>query len=246
MIDAMPEHRRRAPRQAEADRNDRALLQAAREVLAVDGAHASVAAIAARAGVGIGSLYRRYRTKEELFQRLSELALDHWNEAAEQGLAAPDPWEGLTRYFITACIEFGQGSLAPIAGTIEVTKEMWAKSNRSDKLLAALVTRAHDAGILRPDVTPVDISLLIEQLGRSPVLDQLRQQGRDDLIEAATDARKRIIAIALDGLRAVNTRPLPGHPPTNQLFTERWIHRAEASQHIASTVDPGPIPGDSE
>jgi AcrR family transcriptional regulator len=57
---------RRAPRAAEAERNDRALLQAAREVLSTDGAHASVAAIAKRAGVGIGSLYRRYRSKEEL------------------------------------------------------------------------------------------------------------------------------------------------------------------------------------
>ncbi|MFU8854417.1 TetR/AcrR family transcriptional regulator [Micromonospora sp. SL1-18] len=223
----MSEQRRRAPRQVEAERNDRALLQAAREVIAADGAHASVAAIAARAGVGIGSLYRRYRTKEELFQRLSALSLDNWNEAAEQGLAADDPWDGLAG-FITACIEFGQGSLAPIAGTIEITTEMWAKSDRSDELLAAIVARAHQAGVLRPDVTPVDISLLIEQLGTSPALDQLRKQGHDDLIDAATNARKRIIAIALDGLRAVHATPLPGQPPTNQLFTERWERRPDA------------------
>ncbi|MFD1936797.1 MULTISPECIES: TetR/AcrR family transcriptional regulator [Nonomuraea] len=220
----MPEHRRRAPRQAEAERNDRALLQAAREVLAADGVHASVAAIAARAGVGIGSLYRRYRTKEELFQRLSELSLDNWNNAAAQGLAADDPWEGLTG-FITECIEFGQGSLAPIAGTIEISAQMRAKSERSDALLAALVARAHEAGVLRPDVTPVDVSLLIEQHGTSPVLEQLRKQGRKDLIEAAVQARTRIVAIALDGLRAVHTEPLPGHPPSERLFTERWDPR---------------------
>ncbi|WP_433501222.1 TetR/AcrR family transcriptional regulator [Sphaerimonospora sp. CA-214678] len=217
---------RRAPRQAEAERNDRALLRAAREVLAADGAHASVAAIAARAGVGIGSLYRRYRTKEELFQRLAELSLDSWNEAAERGLAAEDPWEGLAG-FITACIEFGQGSLAPIAGTIEVTERMQAKNDRSDELLAALVDRAQAAGTLRPDVTPVDISLLIEQLGRSPVLDQMRKQGHEELIEAAVQARERIVAIALDGLRAVHTRPLPGDPPSDRLFTERWALPAE-------------------
>lgn len=227
MIGVMSETRRRAPRQAEAERNDRTLLQAAREVIAADGAHASVAAIAARAGVGIGSLYRRYRTKEELFQRLSVLSLDNWNEAAEQGLAVDDPWDGLAG-FITACIEFGQGSLGPIAGTIEVTKEMRAKFDRSDKLLAAIVARAHEAGVLRPDVTPVDISLLIEQLGTSPALDQLRKQDHDDLIDAAMNARKRVIAIALDGLRAVHTHPLPGRPPTNQLFTERWERRPHA------------------
>src|SRR3954470_17541603 len=106
----MTERSRRAPRQAEAERNDRALLAAAREVLAVDGAHASVAAIAARAGVGIGSLYRRYRTKEELFQRLMSLSLDQWIEAAERGLAHDDPWEGLA-YYVTAGIEISSGSL---------------------------------------------------------------------------------------------------------------------------------------
>ncbi|MGW4802048.1 TetR family transcriptional regulator [Nonomuraea sp. NPDC004297] len=213
--------RRRAPRQAEAERNDRALLAAAREVLAADGAHASVAAIAARAGVGIGSLYRRYRTKQELFQRLCVLSLDSWNDAAERGLAAQDPWEGLAG-FVTACVEFGQGSLAPIAGLIEVTEEMRAKSDRSDELLAALVTRAQEAGAIRPDVTPVDISLLIEQLGTSPVLDQLRRQGREDLLAAAGHARRRIITITLDGLRTIHAGPLPGPAPTERLFTERW------------------------
>ncbi len=221
MIDVMPERSRRAPRHAESERNDRALLQAAREVIAADGVHASVAAIAARAGVGIGSLYRRYRTKEELFQRLSVLALDNWNRAARQGLAADDPWDGLTR-FITTCIESGQGSLGAIAGTVTVTTEMQVKHDESDRLLAALVTRAHTAGVLRKDVTPVDISLLIEQLGTSPVLEQVRRAGRSDLIDAAGSARTRLITIALDGLRTVHTRPLPGQPPSDRLFTERW------------------------
>lgn len=223
MIARMPDPRRRAPRQAEAERNDRALLDAAREVLAADGAHASVGAIAARAGVGIGSLYRRYRTKEELFQHLAALSVEHANRAAERGLAADDPWDGLAG-FIAACVEFGQGSLGPVAGTIEVTDEMRAAAERSDHLLASLVGRAHDAGVLRADVTPVDISLVIEQLGRSPLLDQLRRQQRDDLVAAAVAARRRVIAIALDGLRAAHGHPLPGDPPDARLFTERWRH----------------------
>ncbi|SEU47123.1 TetR/AcrR family transcriptional regulator [Nonomuraea wenchangensis] len=203
-----------------AERNDRTLLQAARDVLAEDGAHASVAAIATRAGVGIGSLYRRYKTKEELFQRLSLLSLDHWNEAAEQGLADSDPWAGLTA-FIHSCVAFGQGTLAPVAGTIEVTQEMSAKARRGDELLDELVRRAHQAGVLRRDVTAVDISLLIEQFGRSPVVDQLRKQGRGDLLPAAAEARRRLIAIALDGLRPGHG-PLPGSPPGEELFTGRW------------------------
>jgi AcrR family transcriptional regulator len=88
--DAVSEGRRRA-RRAEAERNDQALLEAAREVLAEDGAHASVAAIAARAGLGIGSLYRRYRTKEELFQRLCTIALNGLRASATHPLPGFPP-----------------------------------------------------------------------------------------------------------------------------------------------------------
>lgn len=205
----------------EAENNDRALLRAAREVLATDGAHASVAAIAARAGVGIGSLYRRYRSKEELFQHLCAVALDQWLEFAEHGLAHDDPWEGLVHY-VESSIDVGPGSLAPIAGTIEVTEEMAAKAIRSDEAVDALVSRAHAAGVLRPDATAIDLSLLIEQLSKSPLVEQLASQGHDDLAEAGLNARRRLTAIALDGLRAPAWRPLPGAPPTDDLFTRRW------------------------
>ncbi len=213
--------RRRPPRRADADRNDHALLQAAREVLATDGAHASVAAIAAQAGVGIGSLYRRYRTKEELFERLTMLAIGHWSDTAEAALGNPDPWAGLAD-FIAACVHFGQGTLAPLAGSIEVSAEMRTQSQRGDELFAALVERAHTAGVLRPDVTAVDIVLLIEQLGRSPLVDQMRRQQREELVAPATAARTRLIAIAVDGLRAGHPNQLPGEPPSDRLLTGRW------------------------
>jgi AcrR family transcriptional regulator len=217
----MNQRTRTAARRADAQRNDRALVQAAREVLAADGAHASVAAIAARAGVGIGSLYRRYRSKDELLQHLCLVALDQWLQAAREGLAHHDPWEGLAHY-ITTGIDRGPGSLAPIAGTIELTQEMATRSRQGDEAVEALVARAHAAGVLRPDATAVDISLLIEQLSRSPLLEQLERQGRTDLTEQAVNARNRLVAIALDGLRTTASEPLPGSAPSDLLFTERW------------------------
>jgi AcrR family transcriptional regulator len=216
-------------RQAETERNDLALLRAAREVLAEDGVHASVATIAARAGVGIGSLYRRYRTKQELFQRLCAIALHDYLTAADEALTFDDPWDGLTHYILKA-ISFGPGSLAAIAGNIEVTPEMAALNAQGDDAVEALVARAHRAGVLRPDVSAVDIALLIEQLGRSPMLEQLNRQGRADLIEAATNARSRIIAIALDGLRTPAAQPLPGTAPDYQLFSERWTPDTEPAR----------------
>jgi AcrR family transcriptional regulator len=216
---------RRGRRQAEVESNDRALLDAAREVVAIDGAHASVAAIAARAGVGIGSLYRRYRTKEELLQRLVLTGLDRWLAAAEAGLAHDDPWEGLAHYVLTG-IDLGQGSLGAIAGTIEMTEEIMERNRRCDEAVDALVARAHTAGVLRPEVTRTDLHLLIEQLGKSPMIDQLRQQGRTDLVDMATRARARINAIALDGLRAGSPHRLPGGPAEDALLSGRWERRA--------------------
>lgn len=212
---------RRTYRQAETEANDRALLEAAREVVAVDGVHASVAAIAKRAGVGIGSLYRRYRTKEDLFQRLIVISLDQWLAAAEAGLAHDDPWDGLAHY-VLAGIDIGQGSLGAIAGTIKITDEMAEKNRCCDTAVDALMARAHAAGVLRPDVTRIDLHLLIEQLGKSPMIDQLRRQNRTDLVEAATRARARINAIALDGLRAGAPRRLPGRSPDPALLSRRW------------------------
>ncbi|MEV0643825.1 TetR family transcriptional regulator [Phytomonospora sp. NPDC050363] len=212
---------RRAPRQAEAERNDRALLRAAKEVLAVDGAHASVAAIAARAKVGIGSLYRRYRTKEDLFRHLLSVTLDQYLEAAEAGLAIEDPWEGLAHY-VHAVLDFGPGSLAPIAGTIALSPEIEEKNRKGDEAVAALVDRAHAAGVLRADASLIDVELLIEQLGKSPLLDQLGAQGRTELLGAAANARARLTAIALDGLRAQGNPPLPGEAPGYELFSARW------------------------
>jgi AcrR family transcriptional regulator len=216
---------RRTHRQAEAEANDRALLDAAREVVATDGAHASVAAIAARAGVGIGSLYRRYRTKEDLFQRLVVISLDRWLAAAQAGLAHDDPWDGFAHY-VLAGIDIGQGSLGAIAGTIKVTDEITEKNRHCDAAVDALIARAQAAGVLRPDVTRTDLHLLLEQLSKSPMIDQLRRQGHFDLVDAASHARARINAIALDGLRTGAPHPLPGEPPSAALLSQRWQRQA--------------------
>ncbi len=184
----------------------------------MDGVHASVASIAARAGVGIGSLYRRYRSKDELFQHLVEIALDQWTEIAEQALTKDDPWDGIVHYVTSAV---GMGSLAPLAGKVTITEEMAAKNARSDKAFEALVANAHEAGVLREDVTLVDVLLIIEQLTKSPLIEQLQQQGREDLLEAARNAQQRVTAIALAGLRP-SDQPMPGEPPGMNLFTERW------------------------
>jgi AcrR family transcriptional regulator len=206
-------------RQAEARRNDLVVLEAARDVFTAQGAGAPISAVAERAGVGMGTLYRRYGSKTELLQRLCVLAMEQALAAADDALGADDPWDGLAGY-IRACVELRSGALAALAGQIETTAGMRSTARRGMARLEEIVARAHRAGRLRPDVTTLDISWLIEQFSRrSP--DQLEP-------DEERNVRSRLVAIALDGLRtrpAVSpppAEPLPGRPPSRRHYVERW------------------------
>src|SRR5215470_19403714 len=117
-------------RQAEARRNDLAVLDAARDVFAAQGADAPISAVAGRAGVGMGTLYRRYGSKTELLQRLCVLAMEQALDAARTALQEEDPWTGLADY-ICACVEMRSGALAALAGQVEATDGMRATAQRS-------------------------------------------------------------------------------------------------------------------
>jgi AcrR family transcriptional regulator len=220
----------RRGRQAEAERNDRLVLDAARAVVARYGPDAPVSAIAEQAGVGMGSLYRRYGSKADLLRHLCMLAMNDTIQAAEQALRQADPWAGLAGY-VRACVAQGTGTLGALAGSFETTQDMWAASKRSRDLLAQLVRRAHRAGELRSDVTVLDIAWMIETLGRS--------RSRD-LSEEDAVIRQRITTIAIDGLRAgPNSQPaspLPGPPPTIRHYERRW--QADSADSLGSSGSP--------
>jgi AcrR family transcriptional regulator len=224
--------RPRRGRQAEAERNDRLVLEAARDVFAAHGAGAPISAVAERAGVGMGSLYRRYGSKVELLQRLCVLAMEEAIAAAEEGLAEDDPWSGLAHY-VKRCVAFRSGALAPLAGTIETTPAMWRTARRGRGLLEELVARAHRSGDLRDDVASLDIAFLIEQLGR---------RRADESTDGKAGVRDRLLAIALDGLRARDdAEPLPGAPPTAAQYEARW--RAAAGRATAKRSASRPARG---
>lgn len=202
-------------RQAEARRNDRTVLEAARDVFSAQGADAPISAVAERAGVGMGTLYRRYGSKAELLQRLCVLAMRQGLEAADEALSTADPWTGLTGY-IAACIEMRSGALASLAGQVEVTAEMQATAERGIVAMTEIVARAQRAGYLREDVSPLDISYLIETFSRRP-----RGAGGADEGEER-NVRSRLLAVVLDGLRPGAATPLPGRPPSRDRYVARW------------------------
>ena len=218
-------------RHIEAARNDLLVLEAARDVVAAYGADAPVSAIAARAGVGVGSLYRRYGSKTDLLRHLCLLAMRQYVEAAHTALREADAWAGLVGY-IRACVEHRVGALSGLAGTIDPTEEMGRLARLAGDLRDELVVRAHRSGALRADATSMDVTWLIELFAR-------REPGGPG--PEGESVRQRLLCIAVDGLAgAPPTAPLPGSPPGARRHHERrWETAAGSSVGVGVGVGAG-------
>jgi AcrR family transcriptional regulator len=191
-------------RQAEAARNDGRILAAAREVF-VDDPTAPIAAVARRAGVGIGALYRRYPSKEDLLRALCADGLARYTRAAEGALALDgDAWARF-RAFMEAAVEADASSLTRrLAGTFAPTPELYAAAAYAGELNVRLFGAAQAAGAIRADADVNDVALIHEQLASLRLGDH----------ERTRELRRRYLALALDGLRPGAAHPLPQAAPT--------------------------------
>ncbi|MFE2318821.1 TetR/AcrR family transcriptional regulator [Streptomyces sp. NPDC059441] len=205
-------------RRREADRNDARLLQAAREVFAELGWDAPVSEIARRAGIGMGSLYRRYPSKELLAQRMRIVGMEQLVVQARTALAEePDPWTAFTRFLRdTLSAQGAGGPLLPlVGGRLPATDEIVDAAARLRAALDDLVDGAHRTGVLRADFTSSDIPLLLEHLtARIPVTD-----------ERATALHLRYLDLILTGLHTSATdgpTELQGPAPDWTELSELW------------------------
>ena len=205
----------RAPlsgRRAEAARNDRRILDAAREVFVADPSAPS-AAVAARAGVGIGALYRRYGSKEELLRRLCAEGQRQYIAEVEAALADEgDPWVAFTGFMRRIVNADTHSLVLRLAGTFVPTDEMYRNGQRAEELNVQLFERTRAAGAIRPDVEAVDIALLFEQLAAVRVADE----------ERTRQLRRRYLALVLDAIHASSGSPLPGPAPSWEELGLRW------------------------
>jgi AcrR family transcriptional regulator len=151
-------------RRAEAARNDERILESARAVFIADPG-APISAVAEHAGVGVGALYRRYESKEDLLRRLCADGLQRFIAAAEAALADyGDPW-GAFADFMRRCVDADTNSLTQrLAGTFTPTEDLYREAGRAHGLLTALFDRTQAAGALRPDLVVNDVGLLLEQV----------------------------------------------------------------------------------
>lgn len=199
-------------RKAQAARNDKTILEAARAVFIADPT-APIAAVAERAGVGISALYRRYPSKEDLLRKLCGDGLNTYISVVEQALADDgDPWEAFAQFMRNAVDAETASLTLALAGTFTPTPELFEAATRANELSVQLVERTHAAGALRPDVGNADLGLIIEQLAAI----HLGDGARTKLL------RQRYLTIVLDGLRAPGRSELPGPGPTDEELTVRW------------------------
>lgn len=183
-----PEQQQARTTRRDAERNYQRVLEAAREVFGESGAEASMEEIATRAGVGVGTVYRRFASKDALIDELLRLSMETMLRAADAALAAP-PEAGLEQYLHATGQEFA--SHARYAGLLLTRTADPAARARLREAVEELTRRAVGASSVAPDVTAADVMALI--------------WGLRGLVQAETDlppdAWHRYLAIHLAGLR---------------------------------------------
>ena len=149
----------RKPR-ADAVRNRERVLEAAKAVFSAGGAEASLEAVARRAGVGIGTLYRHFPTREALYEAVYRREVEQHGELAEQLKNEARPVDGLRRW-LSSNVEFvatKKGMAAALALAAHGSPELHSYTfDRLTKALGALLGRAVAAGEIRADVSPEDL-----------------------------------------------------------------------------------------
>ncbi len=179
----------RKPKRADARRNYEALLEAARAAFADAGTAASLEEIARRAGVGIGTLYRHFPTRQDLFEAVYVNEVDALCRSADD-LADLAPWDAFVAWI---------DRFATYAATKKaVAEQLIADGGRDNPIFKScrtaisaagepLLARAQQAGSARRDASFDDV---------------LRLLGGVTMLDVPKEQMRRVLGIAVDGLRA--------------------------------------------
>jgi AcrR family transcriptional regulator len=204
-------------RRGQAARNDERILAAARAVFVADPG-APIAAVADRAGVGISALYRRFRSKDELLQRLCGDGLELYIAAAEAAVASDGEPGEVFAEFMRRVVECDTHSLTvALAGTFPPTEHLNERARHAGELNTQLVAWARAAGAIRPELEPTDLGLIFEQLAAVKSNDEAR----------TGELRRRYLALILEAIRRP-TGTLPGPAPRPGEFASRWIPKTRS------------------
>ncbi|MBO2460692.1 TetR/AcrR family transcriptional regulator [Actinomadura violacea] len=177
------------PLRADALRNRAKVLAAAEDVFAEQGTSASTEEVARRAGVGIGTVFRHFPTKESLLEAVLVALLERLAGEARELASAPDPGEAFYRFFARVVSQ-----AATKQALTEALAEAGVDARRATgrtgpdvrDAIGALLEPAQRAGAVRPDIGPAEVTALLAGISYAAG----RAGGSDD-----------VLRIAFDGLR---------------------------------------------
>jgi AcrR family transcriptional regulator len=191
------ETRTRRPR-ADAVRNRERVLEAAKEVFSAGGPEASLEAVARTAGVGIGTLYRHFPTREALFEAVYRREVQQLADLAEKLKQEAEPLDALRRWMRSNVrfVATKKGMTAALALAAYKPSELFSFSfDRLTRAVGGLLDRAIAAGEIRDDISPED--LIRALVGMCYMHDQPGWQ----------TSVLRLVDVFIDGLRIRPDRP---------------------------------------
>ncbi len=195
-------------------------MQAAREVFAERGLAGTFHDVANRAGVGLGTVYRRFPAKGDLIEAAFQDRLAEFADTIEAALEAPTGWDGLVEVLRTAA-----GLYATDRGLRDVAlangfgpRHFARAGDRLEPLMRRLVDRARDEGSLRPDLTAEDLPIVLTMLS------ELATHGEP----VRPGIHSRYLNLILAGLRAPAAADLGAPLDRDELdaIARRWLPRA--------------------
>lgn len=201
-----------APRpalRADAERNRRRLLEAARQAVAEEGPEVTIEAIAARAGVGVGTVYRRFASKQALLEAVAGDRIAKIERACCNARDQTDPWDGfcqLARFLVETQTRdrgfvhaVGEQLVGPDGQLANAGQHAFAS-------VAEVIVRAQRTGAMRADIDLGGVLWLLSSLAASanPILARL--------VENPDQTRRHSLTVVLDGLRADHASPLRTRP----------------------------------
>jgi len=182
------------PLRADAERNRAKILEAAADVFAGAGLEATLHDVAARARVGVGTVYRRFPDKEALLGALFDDKLRMVIEVAERATHEPDSWAALVG-FLRALTEMQSENrgLHEVLNGSEYCQDRVAEARTEfAPLIDRLLARAQADGHVRADLEPSDLTVILLMLNAVALFSH----------EARPDLWERQLELVLEGLRA--------------------------------------------
>ncbi len=192
-VEVAPEHEPR-PMRADARRNYELLVASAREVFAAEGSEASMEAIARRAGVGVGTLYRHFPRRIDVVEAVYRTDVDGLVERAAELEDVDDAWEAFTEWLVSF-VDYARAKrtlLSELHEAFEKNPELRVDSReRIEGALTRVLSRAQSAGVVRDDVNGSDVMQFLGSMCMSATLTEPQME--------------RLLGVFEDGLRTTSS-----------------------------------------